>query len=138
MFGWNLIFPTTIVKLLWRISALVVLCTAAAFSLWELAWGIFRAVYLLYLNKTPIRPKSIYYVYAYKFDKIAGANGLPIHNKQIDAELVSFWHLLIVGPLVILYFFARLYINAEALASLRALPSGSFEDIDWTSFILHY
>ena len=138
MFGWDLTFPTAMEKLLWRISALVVLGTAAAFCLWELIWGIIRAAYLLHLNKQPMKPTSVYYVYANKIDKIAGANGLPIHNAKFDADIVTFGHFLLIAPLALLYLFSRLYITAEALASLRVLPNGAFQDIEWTSFILHY
>ena len=102
MFSWNLIFPTAIEILLWRISAPVVLSTAAAFCLWELAWGVVRAVYLLYLNKISIRPKAIYYVYAYKINKIPRANGLHIHNIKFDTGVVTFGHMLLMVPLAVL------------------------------------
>lgn len=138
MLGWNLIFPTSIEKTLWRVSALVVLCTTSAFNLWLVVWGIIRASYLLYLNKQPVRPMSIYYVFANNIHKIPGANGLPIHHPKFDAEVVTRYELIFVAPLGLLYVLSRLYVMGEAFGSLRALPAGAFQDVDWTKFIPHY
>ena len=137
MFGWNFIFPTAIEKTLWRVSALVVMCTVAVFVIWELGWGIIRAWHLLYINKRPIRLKSTYYVWANKVEKIPGANGLPIHDEQFDANVITGWHLIFMIPLGVLYVLSRLYVMGEALASLRALPSETFQDVDWTRYIPH-
>lgn len=137
MFGWNFIFPTAIEKTLWRVSALVVLCTVTAFVLWELGWAIIPAWHRLYINKQPIRPRSIYYVWANKLEKISGANGLPIHNVQTDRKFMTIAHLLFWIALGVLYVLSRLYIMGEALASLRALPSETFQDVDWTKYIPH-
>lgn len=51
MFGWNLTFPTRTEKILWRATALVALCSIWVVCVWEVLWGIFRAAYLLHLNK---------------------------------------------------------------------------------------
>ncbi|KAL8694132.1 MAG: hypothetical protein Q9218_001185 [Villophora microphyllina] len=88
-FGWNFVFPTAIEKLLWRISALVVVGTTAAFVLWETAWGIFRAAYLLHLNKKRMSPRFIYYVYAAKPEKVDPVGRLPIHNQNFDGAVVT-------------------------------------------------
>ena len=138
MFGWNLVFPTAIEKLLWRISALLVLCTTAVVVLWDFVRGVFHAAYLLHINKQPMRLMSIYYVHTDKIDKIAGSNGLPIWNEKFVADVLIYWYVRSIAPVVILYVLSRLYISSEALASLRALPKGAFQDIQWTSFILHY
>lgn len=136
-FGWNLHFPTQAEKTIWRLSALVLLCTTAVLCTWELLWGIFRAAYLLHLNKKKLSLRSIYYVWANKIDKISGANGLPIHNKSFDEGVITYAHMSLFVPLGVLYVLSRLYIIVEALASLRALPSGSFQNVHWTTFIPH-
>lgn len=137
MFGWNLHFPTQTEKTIWRLSALVLLCTTAAFCTWELLWGIFRAAYLLHLNKKKMCPGSVYYVWANKIDKISGANGLPIHNKNFDEGVINYAQMSLFVPLGVLYVLTRLCIIVEALASLRALPSGLFQNFHWTTFIPH-
>lgn len=137
MFGWNLPFPTRTEKTLWRLAALVLLCTVIL-CIWEVLWGIFRAAYLLHINKKKMSFRSVYYIYANKSEKISGADGLPIHDKDFDEANITYWHMGVFVPLGVLYVFSRLYIIAEALASLRALPSGSFQNVHWTTFIPHF
>lgn len=136
--GWNFTFPSSIEKILWRVSGLVILCTTTVFCLLEFGWGIYRAWYSLRLNEQPIRPMSIFYVFTNRIEKIAGANGLPVHDEKFDAELVTIGHISVIVPLVVLYMLARIYVVGEALASLRALPAGAYKDVDWTKFIPHY
>ena len=137
MFGWNLHFPTSTEQTIWRLAALVLLCSTAAFCISELLWGVFRAAYLLHLNKQKLKPSSIYYVWANKIEKIKGANELPIHDKEFEEAGVTYWHIVFIGPLGVLYVFCRLYVLGEALAALRALPSGCFQNVHWTTFIPH-
>ena len=79
----------------------------------------------------------MYYTYTAKIDKIPGANGLPIHNQAFDDGVVTHAQVLSIAPLAILYFFSRLYISVEALASLRAIPAGAFVNVQWTTFVPH-
>lgn len=137
MFGWNRHFPTSTEQTIWRLAALVLLCSTAAFCISELLWGVFRAAYLLHLNKQKLKPSSIYYVWANKIKKIKGANELPIHDKEFEEAGVTYWHIVFIGPLGVLYVFCRLYVLGEALAALRALPSDCFQNVHWTTFIPH-
>lgn len=138
MFGWNLLFPTPTEKTLWRLASLVLLCTTVVFCIWEILWGIFRAAYLLHINSRRVTFKSVYYTYANQIEKISGAEGLPIHNKDFDDGVVTSGQMIFFVPLAALYLLSRLYIFGEALASLRALPSGSLQNVLWTTFIPHY
>lgn len=70
--------------------------------------------------------------------KIPDANGFPIRNPTFEANVVTLGHISIIVPLGMLYVLSRLCVMDEALASLRALPEGAFQDIDWTKFIPHY
>lgn len=137
MFGWNLHFPTQMEKTIWRVSALILLCSTAVLCIWELLWGIFRAAYLLHLNKEKMSIKSTYYVWAGQIEKVKGANGLPIHSKTFDTAVVTYGHIAIFGPLLVLYVVSRFYVLGEALAALRSLPSGCFQNVQWTTFIPH-
>ena len=98
MFGWNLHFPTRTERTLWRLAALVLLCSTAVFCIWEVLWGIIRAAYLLHINKKQIRFSSVYYTSANKIEKISGADGLPIHNKDFDNNNVTVWHMIFLSP----------------------------------------
>ena len=138
MFGWNLLLPTQTEKTMWRLAALVLLCTTATFCIWEVLWGIFRAAYLLHLNKKKMKLRSVYHVFANQVEKVGGADGLPIRDKKFDEGVVTYWQMFFMVPLGILYLLSRLYIIVEALASLRALPSGAFQNVHWTTFIPHF
>ena len=138
MLCWNLDFPSRTERILWRIAALVVLCTTSVFCILEILWGIFRAAYLLRLNKKQIGFRSVYYVFTDKIEKIPGANGLPIHDKSFDDGDVTIWHIIFIAPLAVLYVLSRIYILVETLSSLRALPSGSFQNVEWITFIPHF
>ena len=132
MFGWNLAFPTRTEKILWRATALVALCSIWVLCVWEVVWGIFRSAYLLHLNKREKTVKSIYHNWANKMEQ------LPIHDKDFDKRVVTYGHMVVLGPIAALYLVSRLYILAEALASLRALPSGCFQNVYWTTFVPHF
>lgn len=138
VFGWTLVFPTSIEQLLWRIAALVVVCSTAAFFTWELLWGIFRAAYLLYLNNKKITPRSIYYVYAFKYEKVDPVGRLPVRNPAFDSDIVPSTQMLLIASLAVAYTLSRLYITAEALACLRAIPAGSFQNVDWATYLPHF
>jgi len=138
VFGWNFVFPTSIEQLLWRIAALVVVCSTGAFVAWELLWGIFRAAYLLYINNKKITPRSVYYVYAAEFEKVDPVDGLPVHSPAFDSNMVTTRQVLLIAPLAVAYVLSRLYITAEALASLRAIPAGCFQTVAWATFIPHF
>lgn len=137
MSGWDLVFPSRTEKHLWRAAALVLLCTTTVFMLWEVLWGVIRASYRLHINKNKIRFWPVYYTFSNQIEKIVGADGLPIHDEMFEKGVVTFGQIVLLAPLVMLYVLSRLYVIAEALASLRALPGGSFQNVDWTTFIPH-
>lgn len=136
--GWNLIFPTQTEKILWRTAALMILCTVAFFCFWEVAWGVVRAAHSLRINKHKLRPRSVYYVYAGQCEKIAGTPDLTIHDQKFEDTVVTKVHMIVMVPVGIMYVLSRLFIIMEALASLRALPRGSFQNVNWPNFIPHY
>lgn len=137
MFGWNLIFPTRTERIIWRLSALALLCTSGVLCIWDVLKGIFRAAYLLHINNKKMTFKSVYYVYANKLENTVRARELPTYDKEFDQGVVSTWQIIFMVPLALLYLFSRLYTIVEALTSLRALPSGAFQNVQWTTFISH-
>ena len=137
LFGWNLTFPTRTERTIWRVAALSLLVTTAVFCIVEVLKGVFRAAYLLHINKKKMTLMSVYYVYANKFENIGGARELPIHDKDFDESVIPFWQFVLTTPPALLYILSRLYIIGEALSSLRALPNGAFQNVQWTTFIPH-
>ena len=137
MFGWDLHFPTRTEKTMWRIAALVLVCTTGVICIWEVLWGMLRAAHLLRINKRKTNLSSIYYIWAGKLEKVEGAKGLSTRDKDFDERVVTLAHMVVLGPLAVLYLLSRLYVMGEALSSLRALPSGCFQNAHWTTFIPH-
>ncbi|KAI4158311.1 MAG: hypothetical protein LQ342_007547 [Letrouitia transgressa] len=134
--GWNLSFPTYVEQKLWRIASVALLGTTAALCLWEVLKGIRRAWRRLSINNEKVTLRNIYYASLMQPDRFD--SGLPIYDEEYESQLVSWPQLMLMIPLTILYILARLYTMAEALAALRALPVGSFREVDWTTFMPHF
>lgn len=136
--GWNFVFPTRTERTLWRTAALILLCTVAFFCFWVLAWEVVRAAYFLRINKIKIRPRSIYFVYTGHIEKLSATPDMLLHDKGFEDIVVTKAHIFVMVPVGILYVLSRLFITVEALASLRGLPRGAYENVKWTNFIPHY
>lgn len=138
IFGWKFVFPTGTEKLLWRVAALVVVCSTAVFVAWELLWGIFLSIRCLYDNKKKITFGSIYDEFAGKREHVDHVDGLPVRKSACDTNKVTPTQVVLIAFLATAYVLSRLYIIAEALASLRAIPAGCFDTVDRAAFIPHF
>ena len=136
--GWNLVFTTQTEKILWRAATLMIMCTVALFCFWELGWGIICAAHRLRINKQKVRPRSVYYVYTVQCEKIAGIPDLSIRDKKYEDTVARKAHMNFTIPIATMYVLSRLCIFAEALIALRCLPRGSFQNVNWATFIPHY
>lgn len=138
MLGWNFVFPTSIERLLWRIATLLVTCIIAAVVAWELLWGLVLTVCDMHMNGQKITLRSIYYLYRGEYEKVDPVNKLPVSHPMFNTATIASAEEILIVPLMITYVIARLCITAEALASLRALPGGCFQNVDWAKFIPHF
>ena len=134
--GWNFIYPTWIEKLLWRISSLALLCTTVVFCLIEILKGNYRALKRLWLNDEKITISNLYWASLMQPDKFA--SGLAVQDEEMEGQIANLAQILFMVPLGVLYLLARIYTMAEALAALRALPAGAFQEVDWTRFLPHF
>jgi hypothetical protein len=114
LIGWNFTFPTNLELLFWRVANLTLV-------------GI-MVCYLLFLHVGGLIARC---VGKFLFKKEA--------RTTLDLlKLCPAWFLvLVIGSVVGLYSVARLYIIIEALVGLRALPTGAYATVDWTSFLPH-
>lgn len=141
VFGWNFVFPSSIEQSLWRTAALVVVCSTAALVAWQLLLSLLRAAYFLHSNNKKITPRSIYHVRTANYKKADPVDGWPVHNAVFYSNTViiaTYTQGLLVALLVVAYVLSRLYITAEALACLRAIPAGCFRNVDWTKYLPHF
>ena len=145
--AWHDYFNTTTEKWLWRSSSIMFVWFHVVFSgfgvymemhmntaptaaniakignsaEWKVIWYLFRAM------------RFFYYRASEKLDQIDDAL-----LKHCDKDYTP------PGPLIaflvshtFLYFAARFYVLAEALASLRRAPAGLYDTVDWSKFIPH-
>jgi hypothetical protein len=106
--GWTLEFPTHREWLLWQISSF----TMVGVSL----------VFILYAGHAAIRSSNKDY---------------PRNSSKYGELTARILHQLCVIA-TIFYIPARCYILFEALYSLRALPNGAYQTVNWTRFILNF
>lgn len=113
--AWNFEFPSNAEQLLWRISALTLLCLLFVYLL-GVAFGTIMA------------------------ERLAKAF---FHNNEATtllsvAKLLSRWvAVLIHGPVIVAYVLVRSYIIVEGLVNLRALPASAYASVIWSNFIPH-
>ena len=55
-----------------------------------------------------------------------------------EMEFIPKWEVRIMSPVTFVYTLARTYIVVEVFVSLRSLPSGAFDSVQWSSFIPHF
>jgi hypothetical protein len=64
---------------------------------------------------------------------------VPRVNTTVEALLytVPRWQLITIGAVVVIYAIARAYLIVEVFAGLRVLPSGAFEQVQWSAALPH-
>lgn len=56
---------------------------------------------------------------------------------EVAAMLPTWGRLLVHGPFVIGYVMARMTVLIESIVSMRGMPAGVYQDLDWTNIIPH-
>jgi hypothetical protein len=128
--GWSFGFPTSIERLLWRISSLLLFGITAAFWVFETAasWtrlGRWKTLYLLIFNRKALPQHRM---------RLASRTATI---KRKSKQLPLPWEFATITPLAIIYGLARFYLLAEAFAELRDLEGTAYVNIDWTNFLPH-
>jgi hypothetical protein len=125
--AWNFPFPTLVEQWAWRVSSVVI------GALVPLAWFLSSLYWLLYrfLMESSGRKASDERVYRHTYS----------HGKSLELEYSQYSALALKAILTTVpcvYILARLCLLAEAFASLRALPEGCYQTIEWSHFVPHY
>lgn len=125
--AWNFSFPTRIEKILWRVGCITIVATTFIF----LACETYQDGHRLgrwerwYVRLFPKRSGGIQ-----RID--------TMEKRRREKEFIPLWEVIIMSPVTLVYTLARAYIVVEVFVSLRSLPAGAFESVQWSDFIPHF
>ncbi|KAI5816767.1 hypothetical protein BZA77DRAFT_263763 [Pyronema omphalodes] len=117
--AWNGHFPSFYERLFWRISCIVIATGGPACVILLLLVGCFRPEL-----STPS-----------SFSHASGPSTPMLDVFQNIYDYITTFFFLI--PLVVLYVLSRAFIVVEAFISMRCLPAGAYETVDWSQFVPH-
>lgn len=125
--AWNFSFPTRVELVAWRIGCVTLIATMFIFLACETyqdghRTGRWQRWYLKIFPKNPVH--------------LARVNTMEMKRREM--EFIPFWELVIVSPVTFVYTLARTYIVVEVFVSLRSLPSGAFDSVNWSLYVPHF
>ena len=130
LFGWNYRFPSHWERLIWRITSVQMLWTAAFFWFVELLAG-WKRDNIIELWYAVIFTRS-------KLDEIRERRRKRPPRPQATPKTFPLrWECGVSATMALFYMVARLYIIGEMLAGLRELPASAFDCVNWTTFVPH-
>ena len=119
LIAWKFHFPTQEERKIWRVLCIVMVASAIVFLVFEVyrdghRTGRWRRWCLALFPKAPFSPHQ---------------------GSVADTPL---WHYALRVVLATLFTASRIYIVVECFSSLRALPRGAYESIEWTNILPHF
>ena len=125
--AWDFSFPTRVEQKLWRIGCITIVATTFIFLVCETyqdghRLGRWRRWYLRMFPKNPAHLARVD----------------TMEKKRRETEFIPFWEFVVMSPVTFVYTLARTYIVAEVFVSLRSLPSGAFDSVQWSLYIPHF
>ena len=61
-----------------------------------------------------------------------------MEKRMREMEFIPMWEVYLMSPVTFVYTLARTYIVLEVFVSLRSLPSGAFDTVEWSEFLPHF
>ncbi|KAK2806716.1 hypothetical protein FQN50_005710 [Emmonsiellopsis sp. PD_5] len=126
--GWNGHFPSTIEKMMWRVSSVLIAAS-----------GILATIYIA-IDRLPSRGKESYldhWAETFGSDEVTGAKKLISVSQFL---LVITTGVVLILPLIggaIIYIPARLFLVIESFIALRDQPIEVYQTPDWTGWVPH-
>lgn len=125
--AWNFSFPTRVEQILWRVSCIMIVATTFIFLACETyqdghRLGRWQRWYLKIFPNNPVH--------------LARVN--TMEKKRREMEFIPFWEVVVMSPVTFVYTLARTYIVVEVFMSLRSLPNGAFDSVEWSHYIPHF
>ena len=125
--AWNFSFPTRIERILWRAGCITIIVTTVIF----LAAETYQDGHRLgrwdrwYIKMFPKREATI-------------RRQNTMEKRMREMEFIPKWEVYLMSPVTFVYTLARTYIVVEVFVSLRSLPEGAFDSVQWSEFIPHF
>lgn len=125
--AWDFDFPTRVERILWRVGCITIVATTFIFLACETyqdghRLGRWQRWYWKIFPKNPAN--------------IARVDTMEKNRREM--EFVPFWEFVIMSPVTFIYTLARTYIVVEVFVSLRSLPAGAFDSVQWSLYIPHF
>ncbi|RYP17549.1 hypothetical protein DL765_004438 [Monosporascus sp. GIB2] len=129
--GWNFSFPSSVERVLWRASSLMLFVVTALFWIFETmaSWKRLGRWTWLYLWVTDRKKLP-------DFER-ARAEKLGQEEAREMATLPLPWEFWTIMPIAVLYGFARLYLIVETFLELRNVDGSAFVNVEWSDFLPH-
>jgi len=125
--AWNFSFPTRIERILWRVGCITIVATTLIFLVCETYQDGHRLGrwQRWYWKMFPKNPANL-------------ARVDTMEKRRREMEFIPFWEVVIMSPVTFIYTLARTYIVVEVFVSLRSLPAGAFNSVQWSLYIPHF
>lgn len=118
--AWDFHFPTQIEQTLWRVNCIIMITAAFIFFLCSLIdW---ERWYLKLFPRTSMQITS----------------GRGMEMKGPKTMWWTYLRVFVMPAATVIYTAARVYIAVECFVSLRSLPTGAFDSVQWSNFIPHF
>ena len=111
--AWDFHFPTQIERTLWRVNCIIMI--AAAFIFFSYSLIDWQRWYLKLFPHTSMQKTS-----------------------ERAMRWVVRWRPIVMSAATVIYTAARVYIAVECFVSLRSLPTGVFDSVQWLNFVPHF
>ncbi|KAL1881270.1 hypothetical protein Daus18300_001122 [Diaporthe australafricana] len=127
--GWNFSFPTTLEKVLWRVSSLVLFGVTALFWIFETmaSWKRLERWTWLYLRIC--RPDRL--------PAFEAARTAKLDQPKEPTQLPLPWEFWSIMPVALLYGIARMCLIVEAFLEFRAVDGTAYGNVNWSLYIPH-
>lgn len=125
--AWNFSFPTRVERILWRVGCITIVATMFIFLACE-----------TYQDGHRLGRWSRWYLKIFPNNPVHIARVNTMEKKRREMEFIPFWEVVVMSPVTLIYTLARTYIVAEVFVSLRSLPNGAFDSVEWSLYIPHF
>ena len=125
--AWNFSFPTRTESILWRVACITIIGTSFILLACE-----------TYQDGHRLGRWDRWYFKLFP-KKSGGLQRMnTMEKRRREQVFIPLWEVIIMSPVTMMYTLARLYIVAEVFSSLRSLPPGAYDSVQWSNFIPHF
>ena len=122
--AWHFTFPTLVERKLWRAGCIAILMTTFIFLACE-----------TYQDGHRLGRWERWYIKLFP-KRSGGLHRMNTMEKRMrEREFIPMWEVIIMSPVTMVYTIARTYIVVEVFVSLRSLPVGAFDSVQWSNYI---